>query len=249
MKLLYTKILKENKPSVLENVKQAKQYVDLGRLTQQDLVALMEADPTPTRKYVGWMASQWARKSVTSIDTLRNVVEEYHTFLQRGKAKTKDIYQFKTFQELQKEVDALNRSGEAVSSKELESDYETLVDTQDLLIMTPHTHEASRKLGLSHFAFRDCEGGGKDSAWCTTYKAPDHFNDYYYNNDVTFYYVRIRSKSLLENLKTTFPERWKQLLVVALAVLPDGQVDGYDGLDDRMPRDVIQAYTDLIGIS
>jgi hypothetical protein len=128
--------------------------------------------------------------------------------------------------------------------------------------MSPHTHEASRKLGLSKFAFRDCEGGGKDSAWCTTYKAPDHFNDYYYKNNVTFYYIRVKSPEMIDKLKEAFPgqhkkdkklERYKAMEVTALAVLSDnkrsGQIDGYDGLDDQINKNDISTYINILGIS
>ena len=156
MKFTYSKLLTENKKYIIENVSQAKTYVGQGKLSEDELKQLIEIDPTPTRKYVGWMAKQWISKTVTDIDDLRNTIEEYNTFLTKGKAKTKDINQFKSFEDLKKEVDKINQSGEALSTKDLESDYETVIDNSDLLIMTPHTHEASRKLGLSQFAFIKC---------------------------------------------------------------------------------------------
>ena len=249
MKLTTTKLLTENKQHILENVKQAKIYADQGKLSEDELKQLIEIDPSPTRKFVGWMAKQWITKTVTDIDDLRNTVEEYNTFLNKGKAKTKDINQFKTFSDLKKEVDSINKSGEAISVRDLESDYETIIDNSDLLIISPHTHEASRKLGLSQFAFRDCEGGGKDSSWCTTYKAPDHFNDYYYSNNVTFYYIKVKSKELINKLKEAFPDRWERMVVTALAVLPDGKIDGYDGLDKQIKKKDIKTFTNIIGIS
>ena len=249
MKLTRTKLLTENKRYILENVKQAKMYADQGKLSEDELKQLIEIDPSPTRKFVGWMAKQWITKTVTDIDDLRNTVEEYNTFLNKGKAKTKDINQFKTFSDLKKEVDSINKSGEAISVKDLESDYETVIDNSDLLIMSPHTHEASRKLGLSQFAFRSCKDGGKDSAWCTTYKAPDHFNDYYYSNNVTFYYIKVKSPKMIEQLKQAFPKKWKNMIVVALAVLDDGKIDGYDGLDKQISSKDIKTFTDIIGIS
>jgi hypothetical protein len=249
MKLVYTNLLRENKQYILENVKQAKVYVDQGKLTPEELKTLVEIDPTPTRKFVGWMAKQWVNKTVTDIDDLRNAVEEYNVFLDKGKAKTKDINQFKTFKDLYNEVDTINKSGEGISVKDLETDYETIIDNSDLLIMSPHTHEASRKLGLSYFAFRDCKDRGKDSAWCTTYKAPDHFNDYYYKNNVTFYYIKVKSPQMIEQLKKSFPNRWKRLIVVALTVLEDGRIDGYDGLDKKISKKDIDTFTNIIGIS
>jgi hypothetical protein len=249
MKIIYTKLLKENKKFILENVKQAKQYVDANKLTQDELKTLIEIDPTPTRKFVGWMAKQWVTKQVTDIDVLKSTIEEFNNFLEKGKTKTKDIYQLKSFKDLKNEVDELNKTGSGKSTKDLESDYDTIIDNSDLLIISPHTHEASRKLGLSQFAFRDCEDGSKDSSWCTTYKAPNHFNDYYYKRNVTFYYIKVKSEQMIEQLKQAFPKRWKEMVVVALAVLDDGKIDGYDGLDKQINAKDIKTYTNIIGIS
>jgi hypothetical protein len=249
MKLTYTKLLVENKKFILENVSQAKQYLSSGKLSDKELETLINIDPTPTRKFVGWMAKQWISKTVTDIDDLRNTIEEYNVFLNKGKAKTKDINAFRSFADLKKEVDTINQSGEGISVKDLESDYDTVINNSDLLIMSPHTHEASRKLGLSYFSFRDCEDGGKDSAWCTTYKAPDHFNDYYYSNNVTFYYVRVKSPQMIEQLKQAFPKKYKAMEVVALAVLDNGMIDGYDGLDKQLNKKEIDTFTNIVGIS
>jgi len=247
------RLLRENtvklkyKNLVLENIKQAKQYVNTGKLSQSDFETLTKADPTPQKKFVGWMSKIWIQDK-PDIDDLRNSIEEYNTFLNKGKAKTKDINQFKSFADLESEVDKINKSGESISVKDMESDYETIVDNNDLLIMSPHTHEASRKLGISKFAFRDCKGG-KDSAWCTTYKAPDHFNDYYYKNEVTFYYIRVKSLDMKVRLEQAFPKRFKELEVVALAVLKNGRIDGYDGLDKQISSGDINKFTNIIGIS
>ena len=248
MKIKQSKLLIENKSNILENIKQAKQYVQSGKLSEDDLKTLIEIDPSPTRKYVGWMAKILINEK-PDIDDLRNTIEEYNTFLEKGKAKTKDINQFKSFKDLFSEVDQINKSGEGVSVKDLESDYEVIIDNNDLYVASPHTHEASRKLGLSAFAFRDCKGGGKDSSWCTTYKAPDHFNDYYYKNNVTFYYVRVKSEEFIDQLKEAFPNRWKNLIVVALAVIDNGKIDGYDGLDKQIKENDIKIFTNIIGIS
>jgi hypothetical protein len=68
------------------------------------------------------MAKQWISKTVTDIDDLRNTIEEYNVFLNKGKAKTKDINAFRSFADLKKEVDTINQSGEGISVKDLESD-------------------------------------------------------------------------------------------------------------------------------
>lgn len=251
--MIISPILISNKPLIQENVKQAKQLVSKGKMSPDTLKELIRIDPTPTRKFVGWMAKQWTLGNIDNIDVLKSTVEEYNVFLEKGKTKTKDIYQFKTFQDLEKEVDHLNQSGEGTSVRDLEKDYETIVDNEDLLIMVPHTHEASRKLGLSEFSFRDCGDGTKDSAWCTTYKAPNHFNSYYYSQGVTFYYIKVKSEVLLHKLKERFSNRWPQIQVVALAVLDkevQGQsIDGYDANDSQLSKSEIKDFTSIIGVS
>jgi hypothetical protein len=261
-----------------ENVKLGKQYVSQGKLSEDDLKTLIEIDPTPTRKFVGWMAKIWINEK-PDLNDLRNTIKEYNTFLNKDKVKTKDINQFKTFKDLQSEVNELNQSGKGKSSKDKEYEYETIIDTSNLLIMSPRTHEASRKLGLTYFAFRDCKGGQKDSAWCTTYKAPDHFDDYYYENNATFYYIKVKSPKMIDELKNTFPgshfknsklEKYKAMEVVALVILPnkpnssiedfdddqikgnvyDGNlIDGYDGLDQQISAKDIRKFISIIGIS
>lgn len=247
MKLRHYTITNKNKQYFLESVKQAKQYVQQGKLSADDLEKLIKLSPDP--KYVGWLAKIWIREE-PDLDDLRNYTEEYDTFAKKGKAKTKDIFQFKSFNDLKKEVDIINQSGEGISLKDLERDYETIINNEDLLIMVPHTHEASRKLGLSHFAFRDCGDGKKDSAWCTTFKAPDHFNSYYYKENVTFYYIKVKSDRLIEKLKEAFPDRWKELTVSAIAVLGDsGRMDMYDGLDRQVSSSDRSKFTEIIGIA
>ena len=232
-----------------ENTRQAKQLVQAGKIDQEDLDYLIKADPTKTKKYVGWMAKQWANsvnEDPYDIGYLKSTIEEFDVFLQRGKTSKKDIYQYKTFKDLWQEVDRLNQSGGGKSNKELESDYEVIRDDDTLLICVPHTHEASRKLGLSKFAFREC-GEGLDSAWCTTYKAPDHFNDYYYDSEMTFYYIKVRSEQLQQELEATGfgPEH----SVVAVAVSNRSDMEAYDGNDEMLSDDELQQYLDIIGVS
>jgi len=245
MNLRGLKFIRKNYDLIKESVKQGKTYVDQGKLSKQDLEIIITASPDP--KYVGWMSKIWISEK-PDIDDLRNNIEEFDTFAKKGKSKTADINQFKSFEDLKSEVDEINQSGEAMSNKDLELDYETLVDNDNMLIMVPHTHEASRKLGLSYFSFRDCDNGKKDSAWCTTYKSPNHFNDYYYTNGVTFYYIRVRSQKIIDQLEKAFPNRYKQLEVVALAVLKNKKIDGYDGLDKQISNKDIDTYKQILGL-
>ena len=246
--IIENKLLRSNRSAILENTKQAKQYVQQGKLTPEELKTFIELDPSPTRKYVGWMAKQFINGEA-DVDGLSSYVKQFDTLAGKNKTQTQDIYQLKSFKDLKSEVDDINASGGDKSTKDLESDFDVVIDNSDLYIASPHTHEASRKLGLSQFAFRDCGDGNKDSSWCTTYKAPNHFNDYYYKNNVTFYYIKVKSNDLIQKLKEAFPSRWKNLVVVALAILENGKIDGYDGLDKQIKKKDIKTFTNIIGIS
>ena len=236
-------------PSVLqENRKQAKELVVQGKLSPEEFELLQTIDPSQTKKYMGWMAKQWVAKNVTDIDQLRNKIEEYDAFVKSGKAKTKDIFQFKSFADLKKEVDELNAMG-SESKSELRDDYEIVRDDDKVLIAVPHSHEASRYLGLSKFTYRDCEGGGKDSAWCTTYKAPDHFHNYYYKQGITLYYIKVKNESIIDALKTAFPSKQGAMVVVALLVNKSGKLsDGYDGIDAQLNAKEIATFRRIVGV-
>ena len=88
-------------PSILqESRKVAKELVVQGKLSPEEFEQLQTIDPSQTKKYMGWMAKQWVTKNITDIDELRNKIEEYDAFVKSGKAKTKDIFQFKSFADL-----------------------------------------------------------------------------------------------------------------------------------------------------
>ena len=236
---------------IQENRKQAKELVVQGKLSPEDFELLQTIDPSPTKKYMGWMAKQWINKETSGIaskDDLKNKIEEYDAFVTSGKAKTKDIFQFKSFTDLKKEVDELNAMG-SESKSELRDDYEIVRDDDKLLIAVPHSHEASRYLGLSKFTYRDCEGGGKDSAWCTTYKAPDHFNGYYFRQGITLYYIRVKDQGTIDDLEAAFPEKEGAMVVVALLVNNKGKLfDGYDGEDSQLTSKQIATYRKIVQI-
>ena len=236
---------------IQENRKQAKELVVQGKLSPTDFEEIVRIDPSPTKKYTGWLARQWVNKTtsgIQSIDNLRNTIEEYDAFVTSGKAKTKDIFQFKSFADLKKEVDELNASG-VESKSELRDDYEIVTDDDKVLIAVPHSHEASRYLGLSKFTYRDCEGGGKDSAWCTTYKAPDHFHNYYYKQGITLYYIKVKNESIINALKTAFPDKEGAMVVVALLVNKNGKLfDGYDANDNQLNTKQIATFRQIVQI-
>lgn len=236
-----------------------KQYVETGKIKLADFDEMTALDTTPTKKYLGWMLSRWLKSDDkdADIETFGRYINTYDNGVKANKIKQKDINSFKTFLDLKNAVDILDVSGQLQSKSAAAADVTTILDNDDLLIKQPNSHEASRKLGLTDFAFRSCEGGGKDSAWCTTYKTSDHWDSYYYTNHVTFYYVKVKSQELLQKISQIpkLEKTWKNYVVVAFAVVPrksNGKttylLDAYDGKDKRVPKQVLNTLINLLDI-
>ena len=211
-----------------------------GLVSLDDLNKLKDIDPSPNKKYLNWLVKIYIKEH-PSIDDLRNYLEEYNTAVSRNLSDTKDIYALKTFEDLKKIVDAANDRASA-SLRDLESDYDVIRDDADVFIAVPYTHEASRKLGLTELACRE----DKDSAWCTTYKNAGHFNSYFFNQQITFYYVRVKSPVLVKELQRTIKSY--DCRGVAILVYKDGKIEAYDAADKLMSKPAITAFRKIIGI-
>jgi hypothetical protein len=145
-----TTIKRSNINSILENRKQAKQYVAAGKLSQGDFDNLVRIDPTDTKKYVGYMAKIYINQEVP-MSELESYIPEYHVFVKNNKTEHKDINVFKSFDDLKRHVDHLNNIGANVSVKDLEKEYDTIVNNNRILMLSPKNHAASRKIGLKYY--------------------------------------------------------------------------------------------------
>lgn len=240
--------------SLLENRQLTKNLLQKGEISEELYKQIENADPTPQKKYMFWMAKQLLAGNA-NIDQLRNNIEEFDLFVSRGRIREKkDINAYKNFAELAAVVKEINERG-VKSNKEMERDYDVDEDSEDLLIVSPHSHEASRKLGLSEFAYRKRgDSCGADSHWCTTFKTDSHFLDYYYSQQITFYYVKVRSEKMKADLKKAFGKDWEDKTMVAIVVHPprdkrnpdDFEIDMYDAVDHKMSDSEIQKFRKII---
>ena len=65
---------------------------------------------------------------------------------------------------------------------------------------------------------------------------------------ITFYYIKVKSDRLKEELKKNFKD-WEPMTVVAVAVLKDGRKDTYDGKDRQVRSTDADKFFQIIGIS
>jgi hypothetical protein len=215
-----------------------KQMVEIGKLTQDEYDQLVNIDPSPNKKYLNWLVKIFLQEK-PDVDSLRNYIEEYYTLIGKQRIETKDIYSLHSLDELKNVVDNAN-SSKSVSLSDLENDYDVIRDDADLFIAVPYTHEASRKLGLSKFQNRS----SGDCSWCTTYGNAGHFNSYFFNQNVTFYYILVRNVDMLTQLNSTKYD----LRTVAMVVHQNGEVEAYDGKDQVLPSTTLTKFRKVTGI-
>lgn len=262
---------------IAESRKEAKQLLQQGKLDKQTFDAIVSIDPTEQKKYTGWLARVYVRGEEQNIDNLRNTIEEFDAFVRRGliKDQKSNIQSYKSFKDLYNVVNELNKTETTASKSELSGDFDVIVDNDDIRIVVPYTHEASRKLGLTPieqggFAFRECEGGKKDSAWCTTYSTSTHWDDYYYEQNVDFYYTLIKSDNLKNQLKSSGFDEKHYVVALARILIDDPSklyqfgdniftkkdsegnlygYDAYDGTDSQMDSYMLDKWMKIVGIS
>jgi hypothetical protein len=245
IKRISSKYPKQNKPTLNESKSKLKSlFLDRGIITSEEFQSILNADPSPTKKYSPWMAKMMKNEGKT-IDQVRNLVEEFDLYVQRERlqGQQKDINTYKTFDDLFKIVDDLNNRATA-SNKELETDYDVLVDTPEITVYRPNTHEASRKLGMSKMCYRD----GKDSVWCTTHKSSGQWDSHFFNKMATFYYIAVNGGQPIECLKEKYGRNYLPFTRFALLVFPDNRMEGYDAENRRYKGRELEEYRECLGL-
>jgi hypothetical protein len=194
-------------------------------ISDEDLEQLKSIDISPTKKYLDWLTKIWIKEK-PNLNELRTYIEEFFTLTSAHRIEGVDINTFPSFDAFKTFVDGENEKA-STSLKELEDDYEVIRDDEDLFIAIPYTHAASRKLGLKYFI----AGKNKECNWCTTYATNKHFNNYFYNQGITFYYIKVRSKEMQKQLPGNQHH-------VAMLVYPNGNVEAYNSDDSLMSKDL-----------
>lgn len=243
-----------NSNLISESLRDAKKFLDGGHISKGEFDKFLSMDKTPTKKYIAWLISNWINEGKPSdvFDELDKYISQYDDLVNKNKVLQKDINQFKNFKELKDVVN--NALPAAKSKKDASSDYEVLINNDDLYVVVPYTHEAARKIGLRDFNFRDTRGK-KDCAWCITFKSSDNWDSYFYDEEITFYFIKIKSDRLKNIIKKEFggDERTAYQVKgydgIALGVHSNGEKFAFDGLNNQMDPDELDIYLKLINLN
>ena len=263
--LMFEGYVNHNRANLLvnENKAQLKQMLASNKIDQEEFNKILSADNTPNKKYVGWIGRQYLKTKEPNAkfdwDSLRNAVTEFIAMVNNNTftGEETNIEKYPDYEALQKKVSEGNEKAAAAgpSKKEAAADMEVDFNSKDALVVSPLSHEAARKLGLSEFAHRvNSETGQKDCAWCITYKNPTHWNDYTDNQLITFYFAKPKTQEKLQELQKAFPKRNVQSLAILVSLVGDpdkeqGKItSGYDADDKQMSAADVKKYLNILGV-
>jgi hypothetical protein len=181
---------------VFENINLAKSLLS-GPIIDE----IIEADPSPSKKYTGWIAKILKElgdpDQISWLAVLSNIKSQlikYDQLVQANKINRRDIYSFKSLAEFEKYFDSLS---DLSTNSSHYRNYEVISNTDDYYIVCPYNHSTARKLGFSNqFSTRENEVSGKiDSGWCITFRNKEEYWDYhYYGLLQTFYFVNFKKE-------------------------------------------------------
>lgn len=247
----------------LESKQELKGMLAKGTITQEEFNQILSSDNSPSKKYVGWIGRQYLRTKEPNApfdwDSLRNAATEFIALVNNNRIQGEDsnIQKYSNYEALQKKVDEVNQQAAAAgpTRKQAEQDMEVDFDNKDALVVSPLSHEAARKLGMSEFAHRiNPETKQKDCAWCITFKNPTHWNDYTDNQLITFYLAKPKTQEKLQELQKAFPKRNVQSLAILVSLVGDpdkeqGKItSGFDANDKQMSAEDVKKYLDILGV-
>ena len=185
-------------------------YVETKKITKKVFDKFVKKDPSRNKKYIDWMCKQ-AVLDPDKTEHMSDVVIAFDSFASKNLIKKKDIYQH-DLESAEKEIDQASKKEEIKSvAKGKEKDIEVIVDTPDILIVSPRTKEASCKYG-------------EHTKWCTSAQSSYNYFASYANRGVKLYYIIDKST----NTK------------YAVAVHLSGKKECYDEKDKSIPFPVVK---------
>ena len=196
---------------VMEGVTQVKsKYVDSGKIPEDVFNKFVDGDRSRTKKYVGWMAKQYIQDPGRP-DHIVDVVNMFDTLVRNKRVDTTDIYQYGSLEDLETALSSVeDTTSKTQKVKDIKKDVNVILDTENVFIVEPKTHEASCFYG-------------KGTKWCTTSKETHYWNLYYDRGSRLYYIMAKKTKKKY-----------------AVLVSPSGEKTVYDELDHTMPFDKLK---------
>jgi hypothetical protein len=176
---------------------------------------IVNLDPTPQKKYLQWMLMRYTEAGRVDLGAFE-VVTRFNDLVNKKliKGEEADIFRYKTVETLydfaKRFEDVKSHSEEKREIKEGGAD--VAFENDRCVIYKIKSIEASRLYGAG-------------TKWCTTEaKSSYYFNNYYFKNAISLYYILPKGE-------------WAQKYgKVALAIEPGGQREIFDVLDNPLTK-------------
>jgi len=192
-----------------------KQFVASGKISRSDFDFLSELDPSDKKKYLPFIVKSYLEN--VNLDLLTNRVIEYDTLVKRNLVGQCDILRFKNFAQFDSYViESRNIKSQREIRKQAKSDAEIVLNTEDLIIVRPKTHQASCFYGAG-------------TKWCTIADSNVYFNYYLFEQRITLYYLQVKSLEMKSKLGPNLHK-------VAFVVRPNMDISVFDASDKRIFR-------------
>lgn len=201
-----------------ESVSMAKKrFLEKGIINQREFDFAMQFDKSSNGKYIEKILELYTKteknlkdKESNSFDYLIEIgqtIMEFDELVKKEKIAKSDISAYRTLEQIEDSIkDAYKMIAQKESKDLSEGNFDVVIDNDDLLVVVPLDHEASKKWG-------------DDTKWCTTSSKSSFWNSYVYDRGITLYYIWIKNKDMIRDYDEDLSERdINSLSKIAVAV-------------------------------
>jgi len=194
-------------------IRAKKLYLDTRKIHEPSFDALVKKDPTKHKKYIEWMARVYINGN-HCLDQY-DIIKDFNDLVEKHRIKGEqaDINRYKSPEEVYdvvKHFEDNNMSKTQTSKKIKAEEAEKVFENDKVIIVKPLSKDASIYYGAN-------------TRWCTSASSSyNYFNSYFYNRNVTLYYV-ISKIPVQKNYEK-----------IAVAVYPDGKKEVYLANDEQV---------------
>lgn len=181
-----------------EDIDAVKRQPEFSGIDDDMFMRLIALDPTyrdgsnSVGKYGKWILRLFKKGEISEelFDDIPNLLKQFKTY--NNRFKNKDINAYKTVADLATAIDEVVDDDTMLTDRQrlrflknvkagrialpAEDNYDTLYNSDQFIMWSPNTHEASMKLG-------------KGTRWCTAHENPDWYNRYT-SNDGRLYIIK-----------------------------------------------------------
>ena len=158
-------------------------YVDTKKIDKETFDEIVEADLTPTKKYVEWMCRE-ILKYPYSVSEIKKIVQVFDEYVEKGRIdkEHRDIYKYTRTQ-----VGSLLSRAEGIQTK---AEQETLIKHYG----ANKTYEDNRLLVVDIYRHAAAMLYGKGTEWCITETSPRRWFEYTFDRYMNFSFVIIKKE-------------------------------------------------------